>query len=82
MSVMSMLRESTENTEHISVFGTILDYALAFTRLEEEGCETAEQLLCLAGLPMGAELCLWGRVCWLCNSSGAVWVTLTYNFMT
>jgi len=54
MSVMSMLRESTENTEHISVFGTILDYALAFTRLEEEGCETAEQLLCLAGLPMGA----------------------------
>lgn len=32
MSVMSLLRECTENTSQISVSGTILVYALAFTR--------------------------------------------------
>ena len=32
MSVMSLLRECTENTLQISVSGTILVYALAFTR--------------------------------------------------
>lgn len=40
---MSLIRECTENTLQISVSGTVLIYALAFTGLEEEGCEATEQ---------------------------------------
>lgn len=55
MSIMTFLREHAENTVQISVSGTVLVYALAFTRLEEEACQAAEQLLCLFGWPMGAK---------------------------
>jgi len=48
-----------------------LVYALAFPRLEEEGCEAAGQSLCSVAWPLGAKERRLGRECRPHNSAGA-----------